>query len=208
MKVLMINGSPHENGTTMRALREVEKTLNASGVDTEIITVGNKNIAGCKGCGACRKAGKCVYNDVVSEALEKMEFYDGLIIGSPVYYASINGTLKCFLDRFFYSGNAFSHKVGAAVVCARRAGTTASLDIIYKYLSISNMVIATSNYWNMVHGANAADAEKDLEGLQTMRVLGKNIAWLVKSLKTAKENGVFPPANEKKIKTNFIREEV
>ena len=208
MKILMINGSPHEKGTTMRALKEVEAVLNATGIETEIITVGNKKIEGCTGCRACKKTGKCIYNDIVTETLEKMEYADGIVIGSPVYYASINGTLKCFLDRFFYSGDCFSHKVGAAVVCARRAGTTAALDIINKYFSISNMVVATSNYWNMVHGANADDAEKDLEGLQTMRVLGKNIAWLVKSFRVAKENGILPPAAEKKIRTNFIREEV
>lgn len=208
MKVLLINGSPHENGTTKRALEEVAKTLNAACIETEIITVGNKKIEGCSGCGACRKTGKCVKNDIVGEVLEKAEFADGIIVGSPVYYASINGTLKCFLDRLFYSGSVFSHKVGAAVVCARRAGTTASIDIINKYFAISNMVIASSSYWNMVFGANEKDAEKDEEGLQTMRNLGKNVAWLVKLIDEGKRNGIMPPAVEKKIKTNFIREDI
>ncbi len=204
MKVLLINGSPHETGTTYRALFEVEKVLNTQGISTEIICVGNKNIFGCNGCGACKKIGKCIQDDIVNEVASKMEDADGLIIGSPVYFASINGTLKCFLDRLFYTRKDFSHKVGAGVVCARRAGTSASLDIINKYFLISNMVVAPSNYWNMVHGANAEDAELDLEGLQTMRELGKNVAWLIKCIKEGKNNGIFPPASEKKIMTNFI----
>jgi len=205
MKVIMINGSPHENGTTMRALKEVEKELNLSNIETEIITVGNKRVSGCIGCRGCASTGRCVYNDIVNELIDKITDADGLVIGSPVYYASINGVLKGVLDRVFYAQKSFAHKFGAGVVVARRAGTTATLDIINKYFLLSNMPIVSSNYWNMVHGNNADDAEHDIEGLQTMRMIGKNMAWLIKATKLAKENGVNPPEVEKKIKTNFVR---
>ena len=205
MKVLMINGSPHENGTTMRALKEVEKELHASNIDTEIITVGNLRVSGCIGCRGCVVKGKCVYDDIVNVLIDKIGDADGLIVGSPVYYASINGVLKGILDRVFYAQKSFAHKIGAGVVVARRAGTTATLDIINKYFMLANMPIVSSNYWNMVHGNNAIDAESDLEGLQTMRMLGKNMAWLIKSVAVAKENGINPPTIETKIKTNFVR---
>ena len=205
MKVLMINGSPHVNGTTMRALKEVEKELNINGIDTEIITVGNLRVSGCIGCRGCASTGKCVVDDIVNELIDKISNSDGLIIGSPVYYASINGVLKGVLDRVFYAQKNFAHKPGAGVVVARRAGTTASLDIINKYFMLSNMPIVSSNYWNMVHGNCALDAESDIEGLQTMRMIGKNMAWLLKSIDIAKKNGVNPPEVDKKIKTNFVR---
>ena len=206
MKVLLLNGSPHENGTTKRALTEVAKTLNENGVETEILTVGNKRVAGCMACGGCAKTGKCVFDDeLIFEIVKKIEEADGVVIGSPVYYASINGTLKAILDRVFYSKNSFANKVGASVVVARRAGTTATFDIINKYFAISSMPIVTSNYWNNVHGSNGAQAELDEEGMQTMRVLGKNMAWLIKCIKFGKENGINPPVLEDKIKTNFIK---
>ncbi len=206
MKVLLLNGSPHENGTTKRALQEVSKMLNENGLETEILTVGNKRVSGCMACGACSKTGKCVYDDdLITEIVKKIEEADGVVIGSPVYYASINGTLKAILDRVFYSKKTFSGKVGASVVVARRAGTTATFDIINKYFAISSMPIVTSNYWNNVHGSNGSQAELDLEGMQTMRVLGQNMAWLIKCIKCGEKNGVTLPVTEEKIKTNFIK---
>ncbi len=205
MKVLLINGSPHENGTTFRALSEVSKTLNVNGIETEIITVGDKEITGCKACAACVKLGKCVKDDIVNEIIPKIEQADGVVIGSPVYYASLNGTLKSFLDRVFFAKKSFANKPAAAVAVARRAGTTSTIDIINKYFMINNMPVVSSQYWNMVFGSNGNDAEKDEEGLQTMRTLGDNMAWLIKCINAGKESGVPLPKQEKKIKTNFIR---
>lgn len=206
MKVLMINGSPHEFGTTRRALDEIAKTLTENGIDSEIVTVGNKEISGCRVCGVCAKTGRCVEKSgLVNEIIEKIEKSDGLIVGSPVYYASLNGTLKCLLDRVFYAKTSFAYKPAAAVAVARRAGTTATLDIINKYFLISNMPIVSSQYWNMVHGSNGEQAEEDGEGLQTMRVLGKNMAWLIKSIEAGKNSGIALPEQEKHIRTNFIR---
>lgn len=206
MKVLLLNGSPHENGTTKRALQEVAKTLNENCLDTEILTVGNKRVHGCMACGACSKTGKCVYDDdLITEIVKKIEQSDGIVIGSPVYFASINGTLKAILDRVFCSKKTFTGKVGASVAVARRAGTTSSFDIINKYFAISNMPIVTSNYWNNVFGSNGSQAEQDLEGMQTMRILGQNVAWLIKCIKNGESNGITPPMLEEKIKTNFIK---
>ncbi len=206
MKVIMINGSPHENGTTFRALSEIKNELKNNGVDSEIITVGNKNVEGCNVCGACSKLGKCIKDDIVNELIEKIESADGLIIGSPVYYASLNGSLKALLDRLFFAKKSFAYKPAAAVAVARRAGTTATLDIINKYFMLSNMPIVSSQYWNMVFGSNGEQAEQDEEGLQTMRVLGKNMAWLIKCINLAKENGVSLPEEEKHVRTNFYKE--
>lgn len=206
MKVLLLNGSPHVNGTTKRALSIVAEELNANGVTTEILDVGNKRVAGCMACGACSKTGYCVFDDkFIDTIVKKIEESDGLVVGSPVYFASINGTLKSILDRIFCSKKSFANKVGASVVVARRAGTTASFDIINKYFAISSMPIVTSNYWNMVHGSNGDQAEQDIEGVQTMKVLAKNMAWLIKCINLGVENGVNPPELEPKIKTNFIR---
>lgn len=205
MKVLLINGSPHENGTTFRALSEVSSALNANGIETEIITVGNKEITGCKACAACVKLGKCVKDDTVNEIIPKIEQADGVVVGSPVYYASLNGTLKSFLDRVFFVKKSFANKPAAAVAVARRAGTTSTIDIINKYFMINNMPVVSSQYWNMVFGSNANDAEKDEEGMQTMRTLGNNMAWLIKCINAGKESGVLLPEQEKKIKTNFIK---
>lgn len=211
MKVLMINGSPKAKGCTNRALEEIQKVLNEEEVETEIIHIGNKVIRGCIDCNYCRKAGttgKCVFHDEVNEAIEKLMNADGLIIGSPVYYSSPNGTLISFLDRMFHAApyEAFAHKPGAAIVSARRAGTTASFDVLNKYFSIHEMPIVSSQYWNMVHGYTPEDVEKDEEGLQIMRTLGRNFVWVLKALKIASQSGIEPPLQvESKIRTNYIR---
>lgn len=209
MKVLLLNGSPHENGCTYTALDEVRKQLEKQGVEAEILHVANPKYAvrGCTGCGVCRqKDHRCVYEeDLVNTALEKMESADGLIVGSPVYYASPNGTMISFLDRFFFAGNAFAHKPAAAVVSARRGGTTASFEVLNKYFLMNQMPVVSSNYWNMVHGNNAEEVKQDMEGLQTMRVLANNMAWMLKCKEAAKQAGISEPENEAKIKTNYIR---
>ena len=204
MKVLLINGSPHINGCTKRALKEVSDTLIKEGIETEIIDVGNLDIRGCIACGSCFKTGKCVFNDIVNEVLAKFEEADGLVVGSPVYYSSPNGTLISFLDRLFYSSRCDKRmKVGAAVVSCRRGGNTASFDVLNKYFTISQMPIASSRYWNMVHGFTSEDVEKDLEGLYTMRVLGKNMAFLIKCINKGKDEFGLPEA-EKPYMTHFI----
>jgi multimeric flavodoxin WrbA len=205
MKVILINGSPHKNGTTFRALSEVACSLNENGIDTEIITVGDQDVSGCSVCCACTKLGKCVKNDIVNVLIEKIEGSDGVVVGSPVYYASLNGTLKAILDRVFFAKKSFAYKPAAAVAVARRAGTTATLDIINKYFMINNMPVVSSQYWNMVFGSNAEQAEEDKEGLQTMRTLGANLAWIIKCINAGKKMGVEIPKIEDKIKTNFIR---
>ncbi len=206
MKILLINGSPHHNGTTFRALSEVAKTLNLQGLETEIITVGDKPVYGCTACKGCVTTGKCIkQDDIANTIIEKIQESDGLIIGSPVYYASINGTLKCLLDRVFYAKKSFAGKPAAAVSVARRAGTTATIDIINKYFMISNMPIVSSQYWNMVHGSNGEQAEEDKEGLQTMRTLALNMAWLVKCIKAGKDAGIDKPELETPVRTNFVR---
>lgn len=203
MKVLLINSSPHQKGCTNRALEEVANELNEQGIDTEIIFIGNLDIRGCIACGFCRKNGKCFYDDIVCDISEKFKECDGIVIGTPVYYAGMNGTLKSFLDRLFYSANfEKSFKVGACVISSRRAGSTSAMDDINKYFTISNMPIASSSYWNEVHGFKRKDVEKDLEGLQTMRNLGRNMAFLIKAIDLGKrEFGI--PKIERKFKTNF-----
>lgn len=206
MKVLLINGSPHEKGCTNRALTEVAGALKSEGVEAEIIHIGNKVVSGCIACGHCSETGRCVFeDDKVNEVLDKMETADGLVAGSPVYYASANGSLYSFLDRLFQAGDCFAYKPAAAVASARRAGTVATLDTINKYFTISQMPVVSSTYWNMVHGGTAEDVEKDEEGLQTMRNLGKNMAWLLKCIEAGKAAGIGVPAKEEKIRTNFIR---
>lgn len=207
MKALFINGSPHVNGCTKRGLQEVEKVLKENGIETEWIEVGNKDIRGCIGCYYCRTHNKCVFNDIVNESAPKFEEADALIVGTPVYYAGPNGQLHSFLDRFFFStATAFpkTMKVGATVVSSRRAGSTSAFDDINKYFSISSMPIAPSTYWNEVHGFTPEDVEKDLEGLQTMRNLGKNIAFLLRAIKAQKEKEGLP-VQDKISSTNFIR---
>ena len=193
MKVLLINGSPRANGCTAAALKEMISVFEAEGVETELIHVGNKDIRGCIACGSCMKNGKCVFDDLVNEVAPKFEEADGLVIGSPVYYASPNGTVLSFMDRLFYSTRFPKHmKVGAAVVSARRGGNTASFDVLNKYFSISGMPIATATYWNQVHGFTAEDVKKDAEGLQTMRNLARNMAFLMKAIADRREKYGLP----------------
>lgn len=205
MKVLLFNGSPHTAGCTYTALSEVEKTLNQEGIETELIQVGSKNIRGCIACGKCSQTGKCVFDDLVNETAEKFAACDGIVVGSPVYYASANGTMVSFLDRLFYSTSCDkTMKVGAAVVSARRGGNTATFDELNKYFTISGMPVASSQYWNMVHGFTPEDVRKDEEGLQTMRALGRNMAFLIKSIAMGKEKYGLPE-KEPRVSTNFIR---
>ncbi len=208
MKVLLINGSPNENGCTYTALCEAAGALEQEGIETEIFQMGKQPVRGCIGCGGCARKGdgRCVFgDDAVNRALEKAETADGYIIGSPVYFASANGSLIAMLDRMFYAGKCFSYKPAAAVVSARRAGTTASLDEIGKYFSIRNMPVVSSKYWTMVHGNTPEEVRQDLEGMQNMRVLGRNMAWMLKCLEAGKQAGIAIPEPETPVKTNFIR---
>ncbi len=202
-KVLLLNGSPHAGGCTATALGEMIKTFNEAGVETELIQVGNKAVRGCVSCMSCQKSGKCVFDDLVNETAPKFEASDGLVIGTPVYYGSPNGTIISFLDRLFFSTKVSKHmKVGAAVVSCRRGGNTASFDVLNKYFTISSMPVASSTYWNMVHGFTAEDVKKDLEGLQTMRNLARNMSFMIKAFKDAKEKYNLPE-QEYEFFTNF-----
>ena len=205
MKALLINGSPHANGCTFTAVSIVAEELQKNGIETEIVHIGNKDIRGCIACGKCYELGHCVFNDMVNEVASKLEQADGLVVGSPVYYAGPNGTLTTLLDRLFYSAHYdVRMKVGAAVVSARRGGTTAAFDRLNKYFTISEMPIVSSRYWNMVHGHTPEDVMKDEEGCQVMRVLGRNMAFLIRAIAAERERNGLP----EKIKasyTNFIR---
>ena len=192
-KVLLLNGSPHPHGCTATALEEMEKTFRQEGIETELIQVGSKSIRGCIACGQCGKLGRCVFDDLVNETAPKFREADGLVVGSPVYYGSPNGTLLAFLDRLFYSSSYSKHmKVGAAVVSCRRGGNTASFDVLNKYFTISGMPVASSTYWNQVHGFSAEDVKKDLEGLQTMRNLARNMSFLIRAIADAREKNGLP----------------
>lgn len=206
MKVLIINGSPHKDGTTARAISEMTGIFAAEGVEYEILNVGNIPMRGCMGCGYCHKGGcGCVLGDEVNSAADLFAGADGLVVASPVHYASPSGNVIAFLDRLFYStGFDKTMKVGAAVVCARRGGCTASFDVLNKYFTISGMPIASSSYWNQVHGAVAADAEEDLEGLATMRNLARNMIFLMRSIALGRERYGLPE-KEPKVRTSFIR---
>lgn len=208
MKVLIVNGSPHLSGCTDRALREVEETLKANGVDTERVNVGTKDVRGCIGCNFCREHGRCVFNDIVNETAPKFAEADGIVVGTPVYYAGANGQLLAFLDRLFYSTATTvekTMKVGAAVVSSRRAGSTSAFDEINKYFTISAMPVVSSTYWNEVHGFTAEDVEADLEGLQTMRNLARNMSFIIKAIAAAKKvDGV--PDQERASFTSFHTE--
>ena len=210
MKVLLVNGSPHKEGCTYTALTEVEKVLNKEGIETEIFWIGTKPIAGCIACKTCVKIHKCVFNDCVNEFLEKVREADGFVFGSPVHYAAAGGALTSFMDRAFYAdflggSKGFRFKPAAAVVSARRAGTTAAFDQLNKYFSISEMPVVSSRYWNMVHGANPQEVVQDKEGMQIMRILGKNMAWMLKCIEAAKKAGIELPQEEEIEFTNFIR---
>ena len=205
MKVLLVNGSQHEKGCTYTALAEVAKALNDNGVETEIYWIGKHQVSGCKGCWVCKKTKKCVIDDGVNEFVEKAAEFDGFVFGSPVYYASAAGALVGFMDRVFYSGGKhLAYKPAAAVVSCRRAGASTTFDVINKYFTINNMPVVGSNYWNEIHGNTAEEAAQDEEGLQTMRILGNNMAWLLKCIAIGKEEGL-EPIKERKIMTNFIR---
>ena len=210
MKVLLVNGSPHTHGCTFRALAEIEKTLHEEGLETELFQLGADPIRGCTGCGACSrmKQNRCVHDDdAVNRVLEKCADADGFVFGSPVHYAGACGEIICLMDRMFYAGSRLMRgKPAAAVVSARRAGTTAAIDQLNKYFTISGMPIVPSQYWPMVHGSTPEDVEKDEEGLQIMRQLARNLAFMVKSFALAREQGILPPAQEsEKKRTNFIR---
>lgn len=187
-KVILLNGSPRADGCTAAALDEMVKVFSEEGIETEVIQVGSKSIRGCIACNYCETHGHCVFNDLVTEVSAKFEKADGLVVGSPVYYGSPNGTIISFMDRLFYSAQFDTHlKVGAAVVSARRGGNSASFDVLNKYFSISGMPIATSTYWNQVHGFSAEDVKKDAEGLQTMRNLARNMAFMIRAIADAEE---------------------
>lgn len=203
MKVLLINGSPNEHGCTYTALSETAETLQKHGIDTEILYLGKKPVAGCIACGKCRETGKCVFDDKVNEVIDKLDSIDAIVVGSPVYYAGPSGQLTAFLDRLFYSGGGrMAGKLGASVVSCRRGGASAAFDRLNKYFTISSMPIVSSQYWNGVHGNTPQEVLQDKEGLQTMRTLGRNMAWMIKSI----QSGWQPlPGKEEQIITNFIR---
>ena len=205
-KVLLINGSPHAKGCTYTALREVETALTAAGVASELLHIGVKPVAGCIACGKCFGTGKCTVDDAVNGVLDVLDDYGALVVGSPVYYAGPSGQVCAFLDRLFYSaGDRMAGKLAAAVVSCRRGGASAAFDRLNKYFTISNMMVVGSQYWNQVHGNTPDEVRQDLEGLQTMRTLGKNLAWLLKSVEAGQAQGVALPEYEAPARTNFIR---
>lgn len=207
MKVLIFNGSAHINGCTARALTELENTLHDNGVDTELINIANRDIRGCIACNHCREHGQCVFNDIVNETAPKFAEADGIVVGTPVYYAHANGQAIAFLDRLFYSTMTTvdkTMKVGAAVISSRRAGSTSAMDEINKYFTISSMPVVSSTYWNEVHGFKATDVDNDLEGLQTMRNLGRNMAFLIKAIRSQKEANGGVPEQERRYFTSFF----
>ena len=210
MKVLLINGSPHQNGCTFTALSEVAKTLNEEHIQTEVFHIGTKPIAGCLACQKCGETGKCVFDDCVNECAGMISRFDGFVFGSPVYYASANGAMSAFMDRLFFSDghngkSKFYLKPAATVISARRAGTTAAFDQMNKYFTIAQMPVVSSQYWNMVHGNTPEEVRQDIEGMQIMRTLGRNMAYLLKCIEAGKRVGVSLPYQEKAVDTNFIR---
>ena len=206
MKVLLINGSPHKEGCTFTALSEIANTLKKHNIETEIFHIGTKPIAGCIACGKCRETGKCIFDDDVNKLSARIDEFDGIILGSPVYYSGPTGQMCSFCDRlFFVNSPKMAGKLAAAVVSCRRGGATASFDRLNKYFGITNMQIVGSQYWNMVHGFTPEDVRKDLEGLQTMRTLGENMAWLLKCIEIGKKNGIEKPQYEPITFTHFIQ---
>lgn len=209
MKVLLVNGSPRPRGCTYTALAEVASALEADGIGTEIMHIGTQPLAGCMACNACMQTGRCLIDDSVNVFLDKASGFDGYVFGSPVHFASATGPLISFMDRVFY-GRAFrfarfAHKPAASVVSCRRGGASATLDQLNKYFMISHMPVVSSQYWNMVHGNTPEEVRQDLEGMQTMRLLGRNMAWLLHCIQAAKAAGITPPPLEKRVATNFIR---
>lgn len=210
MRVLLVNGSPHPHGCTYTALDEVARTLNTEGIETEIYQVGTKPLAGCLGCGHCRTAGRCVFDDKVNAFVDLAQDADGFVFGSPVHYASASGAMTSFMDRAFYSNmnagrTGFYLKPAACVISARRAGTTAAFDQLNKYLTISEMMVVGSRYWNMVHGNTPDEVRQDLEGMYTMRTLARNMAWFLRCKAAGAQAGVALPERETRVSTNFIR---
>ena len=206
MKVLMINGSPHEKGCTYTALSEIKNTLSKEGIDSEILYLGTNAMYGCIACGYCSQNGKCVFDDLVNQVLSKIDEYDALVIGSPVYYAGPTGQLTAFLDRLFYASKGrMAGKLGASIMSCRRGGASATFDRLNKYFTISNMPVVSSQYWNQVHGNTPSEVLQDKEGMQTMRTLAQNLAWLLKCIEEGEKNGITRHKYETKINTNFIR---
>ena len=206
MKVVLINGSPNEKGCTYTALKEVADELQRQGVEAEIVHIGKALVRGCLGCGGCRKTGRCVFDDAVNTLAETLIQADGLVFGSPVFYAGISGQLKCFMDRLFYSrGAQLSGKPAAAVVSARRGGCVSAFDDINRFFTINRMPVVSSQYWNQVHGNTPDEVRKDEEGLQILRTLARNMAWLLKNLEAGRQAGVPEPEREAPLRTNFIR---
>ena len=206
MKVILLNGSPHKEGCTYRALQELCVPLNAEGIETEILWIGKDAVAGCMGCGVCGKTGKCVVEDAVNRYAPLIREADGFVVGSPVHYAAAGGAVTAFLDRLFYSSSkALAGKPACAVLSCRRGGSSAAFDQLNKYFTISSMPVVAGQYWNSVHGQTPEQVEQDLEGLQIMRSLGRNMAWLLKCIELGKKNGVLFPEKEPPVRTNFIR---
>jgi len=204
MKVLLINGSPNEKGCTFTALERMAQVLEERGIETEIFQIGKGAVRGCIGCRTCWRTGKCVYDDCVNEALELAKSADGLVFGTPVYFASPNGSMVSFMDRLFYAGS-FCHKPAAVVASARRGGCTASLEVLLKYPTYNQMPVVTSDFWPIVHGNNREEVLQDEEGMYTMEVMGKNMAWMLKCIEAGKAAGIEPERETKEIWTNFIR---
>lgn len=207
MKVLLFNGSPRANGCTFTALSEIAKTLNGENIETEILQIGNKPVQDCIGCNGCAGKGKCVFNyDCVNEWVERAKSADGFIFGTPVYYAHPSGRILSAMDRLFYAGGAyFEHKPAAVIASARRAGTTATLDTVSKHFGIAQMPVISSTYWNMVHGNTPEETLRDLEGMQTMKNIARNMAWILKCIEAGKKSGISAPQAETSARTNFIR---
>ncbi|MEG0250919.1 MAG: flavodoxin family protein [Peptostreptococcus sp.] len=206
MKVLLVNGSPNKNGCTYTALSEIQNTLKDNDIDSEILYLGKAPLNDCIGCGKCRETGKCIFDDYVNETIERLDEFDGIIVGSPVYYAGPTGRICSFLDRLFYAASPkLQSKFAASIVSCRRGGASSSFDRLNKYFTINNMPIVPSQYWNSVHGNTPDEVRKDIEGLQTMRTLASNMAWLLKLKKIAEENGIPNPKHEEQIYTNFIK---
>lgn len=206
MKVILVNGSPHEKGCTYTALAEAAETLNKNKIETEIFQIGNKPVQGCIGCMACRKTGRCFVSDSVNDFAEKAKTADGFIFGTPVHYAAASGSITSFMDRAFYSGgSALTGKPAAAIVSCRRGGASAAFDQMNKYFTINCMPIVSSQYWNQVHGNTPEEVKQDEEGMQTMRTLANNMAWLLKCIEAGKEKGINFPQREPSVRTNFIR---
>ncbi|MBQ9748015.1 MAG: flavodoxin family protein [Clostridia bacterium] len=206
MKVLLINGSPREHGCTDTALCEMVRVFEENGVETELLWIGKGPIAGCTACGACAKNGRCIYDDQVNGILARLDTIDGIVVGSPVYYAGVSGQITSFLDRLFYAGGGrMKGKPAASVVSCRRGGASAAFEIINKYFMMTNMPVVTSQYWNQVHGNTPDEVRQDLEGLQTVRTLAQNMTWLLRCIEAGKAAGVPEPVYEPKVRTNFIR---